>query len=76
VLDYFDNGSVLANTARLLLAMTMFFTYPMECSVARHASMFNNFKLIYGDDLDLNRRQTVTLSILILFIDALENGNR
>lgn len=36
VLNNFATGSVAANGARGLLAITMFFTYPMESFVARH----------------------------------------
>lgn len=44
VLNNFSDGSVAANGARGLLSITMFFTYPMECLVARHviAKMFYN----------------------------------
>lgn len=38
ILNNFDPGSVAANGARALLAITMFFTYPMESFVARHVS--------------------------------------
>lgn len=36
ILNNFDPDTVAANAARGLLAFTMFFTYPMECFVARH----------------------------------------
>jgi len=37
VLNNFPNDDAAANVCRLLLAITMFFTYPMEFFVARHA---------------------------------------
>lgn len=82
VLNNFDDESVLANLSRLLLAVTMFFTYPMESFVARHVAV----QLLHGGDMDgkddpnhsgrdgeeaggfwiLNRRQAVTTIIFIL----------
>mmetsp|Transcript_117 Transcript_117/g.163 ORF Transcript_117/g.163 Transcript_117/m.163 type:complete len:421 (+) Transcript_117:288-1550(+) len=82
VLNNFDEDSIVANSARFLLAITMFFTYPMESFVARHVMV----QLMHGGDLDgrddpnhsgvdgdeaggfwiLNRRQTWTMSIYIL----------
>jgi sodium-coupled neutral amino acid transporter 11 len=48
VLNNFDHDSTVANVARFLLAVTMFFTYPMESFVARHVLV----QLIHGGDLD------------------------
>lgn len=82
VLNNFDQDSYVANSARFLLAITMFFTYPMESFVARHVMV----QLMHGGDLDgrddprhsgvdgdeaggylfLNRRQTWTMSIYLL----------
>ncbi len=82
VLNNFDQDSIVANGARFLLAITMFFTYPMESFVARHVMV----QLMHGGDLDgkddpnhsgvdgdeaggylcLNRRQTWTMSIYIM----------
>lgn len=36
ILNNFEGGSMAVNAARILLAITMFFTYPMELFVARH----------------------------------------
>ena len=82
VLNNFDKDSIIANIARFLLAVTMFFTYPMESFVARHVLV----QLIHGGDIDgtddpnhsgadgeeaggiccINRRQTSTLVIFML----------
>jgi len=82
VLNNFDQGSLLANVARGLLAITMFFTYPMESLVARHVLV----QLVHDGDMDakddpnhgggdgeeaggygfMNRRQTWTLAIYIM----------
>ncbi len=82
VLNNFDNDSALANTARFLLAITMFFTYPMESFVARHVMV----QFIHGGDMDgrddpnhsgedgteaggyffMNRRQTITSAIYLM----------
>ena len=82
VLNNFDADSFVANAARFLLAITMFFTYPMECFVARHVAI----QLFHGGDMDgrddpnhdgqenteaggfgfLNRRQTWTGAIYLL----------
>jgi sodium-coupled neutral amino acid transporter 11 len=77
ILNNFDPGSVAANGARALLAITMFLTYPMESFVARHVLI----KLIHNGDMDgeaaanadevnsnpgvlcLGRRQAWTLAI-------------
>jgi sodium-coupled neutral amino acid transporter 11 len=78
VLNNFGSDSLEANAGRGLLAVTMFFTYPMECFVARHVLV----KLIYNGDMDnesvgpngetipeakifglLGRREMVTLGI-------------
>lgn len=48
VLNNFDADSTSANVARGLLAVTMFFTYPMEAFVARHVLV----QLIWKGDLD------------------------
>ena len=48
VLNKFPAGSEIANIARLLLALTMFLTYPMESFVARHVFVM----LIYDGDMD------------------------
>jgi len=48
VLNNFDYEAVEATIARGLLALTMFFTYPMEAFVARHVIM----KLLYDGDMD------------------------
>ena len=81
VLRNFDGDSFVANVARFLLAITMFFTYPMECFVARHVVI----QLFHGGDMDgrddpshdgqenteagglsfLNRRQTWTGAIYL-----------
>jgi len=80
VLNNFDKDGTAANAARILLAITMFFTYPMESFVARHVIVI----LLHDGDIDgtddpnynghneaggylfLNRRQTLTFSIFIL----------
>mmetsp|Transcript_29326 Transcript_29326/g.35723 ORF Transcript_29326/g.35723 Transcript_29326/m.35723 type:complete len:612 (-) Transcript_29326:64-1899(-) len=76
VLNNFQPGSVAANTARALLAITMFFTYPMESFVGRHVLV----ALIHGGDMDgdnvehsgcldrcmLNRRERMTLGLYVL----------
>ena len=77
VLNNFPAGSVAANGARCLLAITMFFTYPMESFVARHVFVM----LVHQGDMDaahneggrdgggllcLNRRRLWTLAIYIL----------
>jgi len=84
VLNNFDDDSTVANAARILLAITMFFTYPMECFVARHVMV----QLWHGGDLDgrddpnhsgadgdeaggywvMNRRQTWTMGIYLLAV--------
>jgi len=48
VLNNFDPDSLVANAARSLLAITMFFTYPMESFVARHVLV----KIIHKGDMD------------------------
>jgi len=82
VLNNFDQDNDMAKIARFLLAITMFFTYPMECFVARHVMV----QLVHAGDLDatddpshsgedgeeaggfgpLNRRQSWTLGIYLL----------
>lgn len=42
VLNNFEHDSMQANAARLLLAFTMFLTYPMESFVARHVLLVHN----------------------------------
>jgi sodium-coupled neutral amino acid transporter 11 len=80
VLNNFPSNSIEANAGRALLAVTMFFTYPMEAFVARHVLV----KLIFNGDMDnetvgpngetipevkrfgfLGRRQMVTLGIYV-----------
>jgi len=48
VLNNFDANTASANFARALLALTMFFTYPMEAFVARHVLV----QLFWKGDLD------------------------
>jgi sodium-coupled neutral amino acid transporter 11 len=48
VLNSFRSDTVVANGARVLLAVTMFFTYPMEAFVARHVVI----KLLFNGDID------------------------
>jgi sodium-coupled neutral amino acid transporter 11 len=48
VLNNFDPDTLEANAARSLLAITMFFTYPMEAFVARHVLI----KLFFDGDMD------------------------
>ena len=82
VLNNFDHDSAIANVARFLLAITMFFTYPMESFVARHVLV----QLLHGGDMDgrddpahsgsagdeaggfwiMNRRQTWTSAIYLM----------
>ncbi len=82
VLNNFEADSVFANIARFLLAITMFFTYPMESFVARHVLI----QLLFDGDMDgrddpnhsgvdgeeaggvgvCNRRQTWTIVIYLM----------
>jgi len=48
VLNNFGVDTVAANAARSLLALTMFFTYPMEAFVARHVLV----QLLWKGDMD------------------------
>lgn len=48
VLNNFALDSLQANAARVLLAITMFFTYPMESFVARHVLIM----LVHNGDMD------------------------
>lgn len=84
VLNNFDADSMLANLSRLLLAVTMFLTYPMECFVARHVVV----QLLHEGDMDgkddpshsgkdgdeaggfwfMNRRQAITTTIFVLTV--------
>jgi hypothetical protein len=48
ILNNFSPDTVQATAARVLLAITMFFTYPMEAFVARHVLM----KLFFDGDMD------------------------
>ncbi|KAG7340773.1 transmembrane amino acid transporter [Nitzschia inconspicua] len=48
VLNNFAVDTFQANAARGLLALTMFFTYPMEAFVARHVLI----QLLFGGDMD------------------------
>lgn len=80
ILNNFDDDSKTANGGRILLAITMFFTYPMEMFVARHVIV----QLFLSGDMDgpnpnrwCNRRVIVTLSLYVatlipaLFLDDL-----
>ena len=60
ILNNFDPDTVAANGARGLLAITMFFTYPMEAFVARHvvAKIFFNGDL-EGDSVDADGNSIV-----------------
>jgi len=67
-LNNFDDDSKTANGGRILLAITMFFTYPMEMFVARHVVV----QLFLNGDLDgpnpngwFNRRVIVTLCLYL-----------
>ena len=82
VLNNFAQDEFLPNGARFLLAITMFFTYPMESFVARHVVV----QLMHEGDMDgkddpnhsgvdgdeaggfwfLNRRQSWTIGIYLL----------
>mmetsp|Transcript_247 Transcript_247/g.391 ORF Transcript_247/g.391 Transcript_247/m.391 type:complete len:680 (+) Transcript_247:108-2147(+) len=80
VLNNFNAESSIANGARILLAITMFFTYPMESFVARHVLVMlcHNGDMDGKDDpnyngtkeaggiLGMNRRQAWTLGIYLL----------
>jgi len=48
ILNNFDSDSVMANVGRGMLAVTMFFTYPMEAYVARHVIV----QIFYNGDMD------------------------
>lgn len=48
VLNNFPVDSLVSNAARILLAVTMFFTYPMESFVARHVLIM----LVHNGDMD------------------------
>lgn len=76
VLNNFPADSAVSNGARMLLAITMFFTYPMESFVARHVSVM----LLHQGDMDalnndrgregggylcLNRRRCWTLALYV-----------
>lgn len=75
ILNNFDAESTLTNGARILLAITMLFTYPMESFVARHVGVV----LFHGGDIDgktqdglsllyfgMNRRVAWTFGIYLL----------
>ncbi|EED86198.1 amino acid/polyamine transporter, partial [Thalassiosira pseudonana CCMP1335] len=77
VLNNFSLESLEANAARVLLAFTMLFTYPMESFVARHVLIM----LIHNGDMDarggftlenergllcMNRRQTWTVTVYLM----------
>ena len=49
LLNNFNKSNKAVNVARMLLAITMLFTYPMECFVTRHciSSIFNKLWLNY-----------------------------
>jgi sodium-coupled neutral amino acid transporter 11 len=68
ILNNFDEDSKTANGGRILLAITMFFTYPMEAFVARHVVV----QMFFGGDMDgpnpdswFNRRVMITLAIYV-----------
>ena len=68
ILNNFDDDSKTANGGRILLAITMFFTYPMEMFVARHVVV----QLFLGGDMDgpnpnswCNRRVIVTVCLYL-----------
>ena len=76
VLNNFPNDSIQANISRGLLAITMFFTYPMESFVARHVLvyLFHNGHMentTSSDDRScidrilLDRRERMTIIIYI-----------
>jgi len=48
ILNNFDIKNAFANVARILLAMTMVFTYPMESYVARHCLYTLIFERFFG----------------------------
>ena len=60
VLNNFEAGSVAANGARSLLAITMFFTYPMEAFVGRHVLI----SLFYKGDY--SKVKSITLGLYVL----------
>jgi sodium-coupled neutral amino acid transporter 11 len=81
ILNNFERGSPAVNGARALLAITMFFTYPMESFVARHVVV----QLFYNGSLDnasvgpngeqvpeqkflglLGRRELITLGLYVM----------
>ncbi len=49
LLNNFNKSNKVVNVARMLLAITMLFTYPMECFVTRHciSSIFNKLWMNY-----------------------------
>uniref|UniRef100_A0A7R9ZBJ0 Amino acid transporter transmembrane domain-containing protein n=1 Tax=Pseudictyota dubia TaxID=2749911 RepID=A0A7R9ZBJ0_9STRA len=76
ILNNFPGNSVASNGARMLLAITMFFTYPMESFVARHVLVMllhqgdmdavNNEGGRYGGGyLCMNRRHSWTLALYL-----------
>lgn len=75
ILQNFDLTDDVINVARLLLAMTMVFTFPMEMQVARHAV----HALLFGDGKPITDRQhytitstlfAVTLALGLIFEDV------
>uniref|UniRef100_A0A7S4QR31 Amino acid transporter transmembrane domain-containing protein n=1 Tax=Ditylum brightwellii TaxID=49249 RepID=A0A7S4QR31_9STRA len=81
VLNNFPEGSMEANVARGLLAITMIFTYPMELFVGRHVlvDLFHNSQIecpiselqdrgegSFLQRIMLNRRQKMTLGLYML----------
>ena len=60
VLNNFEKDDVAANICRLLLAVTMFFTYPMEFFVARHALV----STFWGDE-DIQTVKHFAISIVL-----------
>lgn len=76
VLNNFPTDSLVSNGARMLLAITMFFTYPMESFVARHVlvmllhqgdmdALYNERGREGGGYLCLNRRRSWTLALYL-----------
>eukprot|EP00548_Thalassiothrix_antarctica_P008712 CAMPEP_0194153596 /NCGR_PEP_ID=MMETSP0152-20130528/56984_1 /TAXON_ID=1049557 /ORGANISM="Thalassiothrix antarctica, Strain L6-D1" /LENGTH=479 /DNA_ID=CAMNT_0038858993 /DNA_START=43 /DNA_END=1479 /DNA_ORIENTATION=- len=62
VLNNFEDDSVKADTARALLAFTMFFTYPMESFVMRHVIA----RIVYQKEEDMNDETHKLLGGLII----------
>jgi len=58
ILNNFNTESAVTNGARIFLAITMLFTYPMESLVARHVGVV----LFHGGDIDGNTEDGVSIS--------------